>query len=81
MKKNLRYWLIMVMAWEFASISFTAIGLSFINTFLGLLNLQPTNLNNAFYTYFHSNLPLLESSLFGFFFGSFFALIHLLQNL
>jgi adenylate cyclase len=76
LRKHLRDWLIMILAWQLASFIFTAIGLSFINTFLGILEFQPTALNNDFYTYSQSSLPLIESGLFGFFFGSFFYIIH-----
>ena len=76
LKKHLHYWLIMIIAWQLASFLFTAIGLSFMNTFLGILKFQPTELNSGFYTYSQSNLPLIESGLFGFLFGSFFYVIH-----
>lgn len=76
MKKHIRYWLIMVMAWQVACFAFTAIGLSFMNTFLGILKFQPSELNSNFYNYSQSNLPLIESGLFGFLFGTFFYVIH-----
>ena len=76
MRRNFTNWFIIILAWQLASVMFTFIGTSFFQSLIGLVELQPVDSQNKFFQYSISHLPLVESALFGFFFGNLFYVIH-----